>query len=91
MKNDTRYWQEDGKSWYQYKGSDTIYRQKDAGYIGESFAHRRCPFCNRITCIATLHWRNHLEKCAPREYSAADILELRYKNPDELRGERIGR
>jgi len=86
-----RYWQEDGKSWYQYIHSEEIIRQNDENYSGKHFRHKRCPFCNRITCMATLHWYNHLKKCAPPEYSMADIGELRYKKPDELRGTRIGR
>lgn len=86
-----RYWKEDGKSWYQYIHSAEIYRQKDENYNGKSFKHRRCPFCNRITCMAILHWYNHLEKCAPKDFSMADIGELRWKKPNELHGERTGR
>lgn len=89
--SENKYWKEDGKSWYQYIHSDEIIRQNDENYSGKHFRHKRCPFCNRITCLATLHWYNHLEKCAPPEYSMADIGELRYRKPNELRGERIGR
>ena len=85
------YWEEDGKSWYQYIHTFEIYRQKDKNYAGKSFRHKRCPFCQRITSMATLHWFNHLKKCSPKEYSMVDIGELIYKNPNELRGERIGR
>lgn len=86
-----KYWKENGKSWYQHIHSDEIIRQHDENYSGKHFRHKRCPFCNRITCLATLHWYNHLEKCAPSDYSMADIGELRYRKPNELRGERIGR
>ena len=82
---------DDEKSWYQYIHSDEIIRQNDENYTGKHFRHKRCPFCNRITCLATLHWYNHLEKCAPPEYSMADIGELRYRKPNELRGQRTGR
>lgn len=89
--NEHRYWVEDGKSWYQYIHSSEIIRQNDANYNGKLFRHKRCPFCNRITSIATLHWYNHLEKCAPPEYSMADIGSLRWKKIEELHGSRIGR
>lgn len=77
-----KYWVEDGKSWYQYIHSDVIYRKRDDNYNGKSFKHRRCPFCNRITCMATLHWYNHMKKCAPKDFSMADIGELRWKKPN---------
>ena len=37
QKVEHRYWEEGGKSWYQYINSAIIYREKDEAYQGKSF------------------------------------------------------
>lgn len=77
------YFKEAGKTWYQYKHSDSIFREHDDNFHGMRFEHKRCPFCNRITSIHTLHWLNHLEKCAPEKYSCEDLMRLQHYTPKE--------
>ena len=85
------YFEEAGKRWWQtYEGS-VITRVHDENYKGKQFQHKRCPFCNRITCIATLHWLNHLDKCAPKEYSNSDLLEMRWKKLEDIHTNFLGR
>ena len=73
---------EDGKTFYQH-ADGFLTRQHDENYSGARFKHRRCPFCNRITSIASLHWLNHLDKCAPKKYSNADLLQMRWKSLED--------
>lgn len=69
-----------------------ITREHDDNFNGPRFVHKRCPFCNRITSIHTLHWYNHLEKCAPKEFGLYAIGKLRYHSIDEIdKHELIGR
>ncbi len=74
---------EDGKKFWIHPNGD-LSRMHDDQFKGMKFTYKRCPFCDRITCKATLHWLNHLEKCAPKKYSVSELLELRYKNVSEL-------
>lgn len=30
------------------------------------------------------HWLNHLDKCAPKKYTYADLLKMRYCKLDEV-------
>ena|SRR5260221_10341857 len=79
---------EDGKSWYIYSDNikslcKSIFRQHDENFSGMRFEHKRCPFCNRITSIHTLHWLNHLNKCAPKKYALDDLMKLQHRTPKE--------
>lgn len=76
------YFTEAGKSWWQTVGK-SIFRVHDAKFCGMRFEHKRCPFCNRITSIHTLHWLNHLDKCAPEKYSMEDLMRLQHRSPEE--------
>ena len=77
------HWKEDGKSWYQYRHSNSIFREHDEIFCGMRFEHKRCPFCGRITSIHALHWLNHLGKCAPKKYGWDDLMRLQHHTPKE--------
>lgn len=76
------YFKEAGKTWYLW-ASGLITRVHDENFSGMRFEHRRCPFCNRITSLHTLHWLNHLDKCAPEKYSMSDLMKLQHRTPEE--------
>ena len=80
------YFKEDGKTWYHYGGdSGLIYRAHDENFSGMRFKHRRCPFCQRITSCATLHWLTHVEKCAPvGKYRSSQLLKMRHTPINEI-------
>lgn len=77
------YFEEDGKTFYDW-GNGKLTRAHDANYNGRRFEYRRCPFCSRITCTATLHWLNHIETCAPKNYTYDDLLRLRSRPISEI-------
>lgn len=84
------YINEDNKTFWQLADGSMI-RCHDDNFNGMKFTYKRCPFCKKITSKHSLHWFNHLNKCAPAEYSKYDLLQLRYKNIEQLTGLRIGR
>lgn len=45
---------EDGKKYYQWE-SGLFTRSHDDNFQGRRFEYKRCPFCQRITCIHSLH------------------------------------
>lgn len=77
------YFKEDGKTWYQHVPGGVIERVRDENFNGMRFRHKRCPFCNRITSIHTLHWLNHLDKCAPDKYSMQDLMKLQHHTVEQ--------
>ena len=77
------YFKEKGKTWYQTSGR-SIFRVHDDNFSGMRFEHKRCPFCNRITSIHTLHWLTHMDKCASEKYTWEQLIELQHRTPDEI-------
>jgi len=65
-------------------GQGLLERCHDDKFNGMRFTFRRCPFCQRITSIAPLHWYNHLNKCAPNKYSKSDIFKMRYSELKDI-------
>lgn len=87
------YFKEAGKTWYQTAGA-SIFRAHDENFSGMRFEHKRCPFCNKITSIHTLHWLSHTEKCAPPKYSKNDLMRMQHytvKEYDKRNNGFIGR
>jgi len=78
-----KYIKENGKTFWEHCGNYT--RAHDENFSGPRFKYSRCPFCNRLTGMHVLHWLNHIEVCAPLWYSIENLLEMRYKQPSEIR------
>lgn len=82
---------EGGKTFWQ-DSEGFLTRCHDENFYGMRFRHKRCPFCQKITSVHPNHWLNHLEKCAPDEYSNSALLRLRYVPKEEIaKHEKFGR